>query len=1405
MTTPIVKSSTSFFSKSSTSLDMEICQIIVNGCNRDFLKYLENGLDPNHCIRENIYIKDMLFTKGSPLIFLLIHYSTIGIYFWDSLAMIKLLLERGIDIKRQFEYGGGYTNVLDYACENENLIFDDILICLLKSVDSKSIYLALNKIKSSKRREDIKEKLFPDFFSKKEFELLYSNSVSFLEESEISSFFLNSSYFFNEEELCQSLINGNHEKLRNFLDSGISSNYIISCNIKIEDFVCKKGLSLLLITLVYCVERNVSWALFEIISLLLEKGVDLQQECCGINPLDYLCENEQFFLEDIVFCLLTSVSKEEAFKSLNKVEDIERREYLKKNIISKNSLFQFEYAQESTHNVEESIVTCENVKDSCDFLRNDSLFFSLKDIFGYSEKNNKLLLKISEFNQIEEILRNQFYLKKCDEEVCSKISGETFFSFIMSEIKDVYKRHKICLLFLENGYTPETIVSQEMNMASYLCSLRCLKKKSFESRGILIETLCVVFFFFKENTSITYVLEKINNSLDRKVLEDFFINKQTGKFSKNHINFINLIKKESQFTYLPLLKGFLEASLMVNKNVITDKCWNEIEDVFPFLNEIQEKLSKFEKQNCKKQKERRKILLDIFESLLIATVHPNSFKEEKRFFYEHWIQKNLFFFKTTEIKNIVLFLLKRYWGHLFKNKETNFFNLNNAQQIGLYNDQILFEVKKSITDVNLKESIQILEEVCVSNLDNIISEYQEFCFNKNNFSKLEEILKNPSCLKKYDQQIPFKDKGETFISFLLLNDKDIYRRHMICLLFLKNGFTSETIVSKNMSLASYLCSLRKRSPLIEHQHILMETLCLVFFFFKEGVSIETALEKLTSDQDKKRLSNFFIDRKTGNFSKKEIDCVKLIKQELFAPYLPLVKGFLDASLVMNKNIVTEKSLDIEYIFSLLNEVKRRLCNFLDFNSKEQERRAKNLLIIFESLLLSMIHNDSLNTRKDIFLSLFKRESLFFKNSRIEKIVLSLIKKYLGNFLNENNSKFLCLSNNQQINLEKALSEVFEITICEKEVADHFVNFKLLKKLNKSNLNSSDKDNIEKIFLELLDGDFSQIENILKNPIYLQKYDELILDKNGKETFFSFLISEIDDVHIRHKLCILFLKYGFSLETIVSQEMNMVSYLCSLRNRMNLVKNQCVLLETLCAIFFFFEEGVSIKSALQELKSNQDRKLLETFFLDEKTQNFSKNGINFIHLIKIDVNYTYFPLLQGFLDASLVINRNLLTGEAWNVDYILPLLSEIKKKLCNFFKQNTRDQKRRKKLLLNIFESLLLATIHPNSFSEEKRILYNSWFYRETFLFKSVEIKNEVLILFQKHWGHILSKSFENSYISSNERINLNNFMIFPETAELLYITKNQDETMQSFNLKKRSITGFQQESQDVMNKKIRLL
>lgn len=107
MTTPIVKSSTSFFSKSSTSLDMEICQIIVNGCNRDFLKYLENGLDPNHCIRENIYIKDMLFTKGSPLIFLLIHYSTIGIYFWDSLAMIKLLLERGIDIKRQFEYGGG--------------------------------------------------------------------------------------------------------------------------------------------------------------------------------------------------------------------------------------------------------------------------------------------------------------------------------------------------------------------------------------------------------------------------------------------------------------------------------------------------------------------------------------------------------------------------------------------------------------------------------------------------------------------------------------------------------------------------------------------------------------------------------------------------------------------------------------------------------------------------------------------------------------------------------------------------------------------------------------------------------------------------------------------------------------------------------------------------------------------------------------------------------------------------------------------------------------------------------------------------------------------------------------------------------------------------------------------------
>lgn len=72
---------------------------------------------------------------------------------------------------------------------------------------------------------------------------------------------------------------------------------------------------------------------------------------------------------------------------------------------------------------------------------------------------------------------------------------------------------------------------------------------------------------------------------------------------------------------------------------------------------------------------------------------------------------------------------------------------------------------------------------------------------------------------------------------------NVYLRHDICLLFLKHGYSSETIVSQNTTMAEFLCNLRKRNILCENQGILMETLCAVFFSFKEGVFIDSTLKK----------------------------------------------------------------------------------------------------------------------------------------------------------------------------------------------------------------------------------------------------------------------------------------------------------------------------------------------------------------------------------------------------------------------------------------------------------------------------------------------------------------------------------------------------------------------------------
>lgn len=123
-------------------------------------------------------------------------------------------------------------------------------------------------------------------------------------------------------------------------------------------------------------------------------------------------------------------------------------------------------------------------------------------------------------------------------------------------------------------------------------------------------------------------------------------------------------------------------------------------------------------------------------------------------------------------------------------------------------------------------------------------------------------------------------------------------------------------------------------------------------------------------------------------------------------------------------------------------------------------------------------------------------------------------------------------------------------------------------------------------------------------------------------------------------------------------------------------------------------------------------------------------------MKKDFGFIYKPLLKGFLDVSLSLNKNIITEEPWDVTCIFPILKTIKNRLCSFSKDNTEEQKRRKSNLLEVFEELLKASIHKNSFSED---LYNSWLEKESPLFNNENVKERVLTLLKKYWKQLFNE------------------------------------------------------------------
>ncbi len=960
------------------SFDEKVCSVICEGLCEDLEAYLVKGLDPNHILNSDVLVQGKLFLKGTPIIFLVLHCCTITHGYGEPFGMISLLLERGVDLEKRFLHGGGYTSVLEHACENADNLLEEILVRLLRAASPQASHAALDKISNPEKKERIKKQVFPNFLSHQELEALSSTSLPMLGSLEVEEFF--STYFettnfdekdifhFNEEDICQCLVEGCEEKLCSFLDEGLSPDYIFTQDVLIEGFVCLQGSSLLLCTLQACIQKNSSNVLYNIVALLLERGVDLEKECLGIDPLGYLCENEDCFPKELILCLLTSVSSRKAFAVLAKVPDSDRRQHLEEVLRSNLSCFQFDPDLEREQEVLEQNMLVQVQEPLSSSLSEIPINTTAAVIIDLEELVS--CIYSSNLELLEEILKNPFLLEEYNKEVQSKSPEDTLFSFLIFQVKDVYIRHKLCLLFLKYGHTPETIVKGNMTMASLLCSLRrkVLFNEDDSLQGILLETLCAVFFFFEEGTSINYVLKNLMYNQDRIFLSSFFIDKTTGAFSKQSINFIDLMtrRENDNHDFCDLFRGFLAASMTVNRNAITKEEWS-VNCIIPFLDLVRNRLRSLLKENC--QRKRKSFLLEILESLLKAIIHSTGFNEEKISLCKFTFQMEVF--KNPEIQKEVFGLINKYLGGFFENNNTT----HNASQ------RSLSKTQTSMEEIYLED-----------------------------WGSLEEILKNASLWEECNRKVQSKNPKETLFSVLISQVRDVYMRHRICLLFLKYGHTPETIVKGNMTMASLLCSLRRRISINENsnlQGVLLETLCAVFFFFKEGNLVEDVLENLIYNQDRTFLSSFFIDKTTGTFSKQSIDFINLMKMDRNLPYKPLLQGFIDASLIANKNIITGDSWNVNYLLLLLKKTKDKLCNFCKKQCKERERRQQGLLEILEFLLKATIHENSYNedSRKN-YNFWCSREVFDFKDFGVKVEVLRLIQRYWGDVLDQTNQAFL---------------------------------------------------------------------------------------------------------------------------------------------------------------------------------------------------------------------------------------------------------------------------------------------------------------------------------------------------------------------------------------------------------------
>ena len=792
------------------SFDEKVCSVICEGLCEDLEAYLVKGLDPNHILNSDVLVQGKLFLKGTPIIFLVLHCCTITHGYGEPFGMIRLLLERGVDLEKRFLHGGGYTSVLEHACENADNLLEEILVCLLRAASPQASHAALDKINNPEKKERIKKQV-----------LLTSNLYSY-------------------------------------------SSYCL------EEFVAASSL--------------------------------IELSCSNVN-----------------------VSGESSQSSLGPSS-------------------------------EELI---------------------LQDIFSMKEEG--LFLKSLELNQLKEILKTPLLLQKCDERVRSFCLGETFFSFLILNLKDVYVKHRVCLEFFKYGYNPGNIVSSGKNLVEFLCGLR-KRSKDYHNQVILLKTLSAVFFLCKDDSLIELGFNQVSDECDRKLLEGIFRN-ETGKFSKYHFDCLNFIKTGSYRDQYPIISGFLDASLLMNSNVLTRVPWNTY--VFTFLNELIKKLFVFTHATSESNKRRERILMEFFEYSLSSINNNDTFTEEQKSLCLRWLKGIDFIFKDTDVEKGVLNLLKKYWGEFIKeDSELSW----------------IFLRLKSLSDPQTK-TIQLDRD----------SEDLLASIRRSDFSLLEKVLQNQLVLKDFKSKILRRKK--TLFSFIMTNIEDVFLRHKICLKFLKYGCTPYTIVKlPDTTMFDFLCLLRNkmksRNVLPEDRYVLMETLFLVLFFCNDN-DLELNIKKLNNDQDRKQLEDSFKNTATGTYSKSHFNSEDLIKMWKYRKYcghhLSIVRSFIEASLMTNINVATGQPWSGEQILPLLSSVKKKLL----FKSLDETKKA--YLNLFDFLLESTMHTNSFNeSSRVIYKNWFDNEIFIFEDSKVERDIHRLFEKYWGNILDRDKDNQISL-------------------------------------------------------------------------------------------------------------------------------------------------------------------------------------------------------------------------------------------------------------------------------------------------------------------------------------------------------------------------------------------------------------